>query len=130
MLKYVANTIKRFHHKHPQKQQDQPYPQIKPSYRSKAQYSLGAGESPLLTPANKTFVQEVTVTFLYYARYVVAKMLTALGSITNQQANPTKNTIKKVTQFLDYAASHPDTIITCNASNMVLAGQSDASYLS
>ena len=57
-------------------------------------------------------------------------MLTTLGSITTQQANPTKNTMKKVTQFLDYSASHPEAIITYNASNMVLAGHSYASYLS
>ena len=38
--------------------------------------------------------------------------------------------MKKVKQFLDYAATHPDAIITYHASNMVLAGHSDASYLS
>ena len=32
--------------------------------------------------------------------------------------------------FLDYAASHPDAIITLNAIDMVLAGHIDASYLS
>ena len=37
--------------------------------------------------------------------------------------------MKKVTQFLYYAASHPDAIITYNTSNMVIAGHSDASYL-
>ena len=36
----------------------------------------------------------------------------------------------KVKQFLDYAATHPDAIITYHASDMVLAGHSDASYLS
>ena len=36
----------------------------------------------------------------------------------------------KVTQFLDYAATHPDAIVTYHASNMVLAGHSNASYLS
>ena len=38
--------------------------------------------------------------------------------------------MKKVKHFLDYAASHPDTIITHRASDMVLAAHSDASYLS
>jgi hypothetical protein len=55
-------------------------------------------------------------------------MLTALGSLAMQQANPTVNTIK-VRQFLDYAATHPDAIITYHASNMVLAGHSNALYL-
>ena len=57
-------------------------------------------------------------------------MLTALGSLATQQANPTQNTMKKVKQLLDYAATHPDAIVTYNASDMVLAAHSDASYLS
>ncbi len=47
-----------------------------------------------------------------------------------QQANPTQNTKKLVHQFLDYATTHPDAIITYQASDMVLTGHSDASYLS
>ena len=47
----------------------------------------------------KSFVQEVTGTFLYYTGAVDATMLTALGSIETQQANPTKNTMKKSHSF-------------------------------
>jgi hypothetical protein len=57
-------------------------------------------------------------------------MLTALSSIATQQANPTENTMIKVKQFLDYAFTHPDAIVTFQASDMVLAAHSDASYLS
>ena len=57
-------------------------------------------------------------------------MLPALGTIATQQANPTKNTMAKVQQFLDYAASHPDAIITYHANNMVLVCHSNASDLS
>jgi hypothetical protein len=57
-------------------------------------------------------------------------MPTALGSITTQQANPTKNTMIKVKQFLDYVFTHPNAIVTYQASGMVLAAHSDASYLS
>ena len=56
-------------------------------------------------------------------------MLAALGSLATQQANPTQNTMKKVKQLLDYAAMHPDAIVTYNASDMVLAAHNDASYL-
>ena len=99
MLKYVANTIKRFHHKHPRKLQDRPYPHTKPSYKAKSQYSPNVDDSPLLTPADKKFVQEVTGTFLYYARAVDATMLTSIISIATQQANPTENTMKKSHSF-------------------------------
>ena len=57
-------------------------------------------------------------------------MLPALSAIASNQANPTEETMKKTKQFLDYAASHPDAIITYKASKMVLATHSDASYLS
>ena len=97
MLRYVVNAIKRFHHKHPQKPQDQPYPHIKIIYRSKTQYSPNADNSPVLTSDDKIFSQEVNGTFLHCARAVNATILTALGSIATQQANLTENTIKKVT---------------------------------
>jgi hypothetical protein len=69
-------------------------------------------------------------TFLYYARCIDSTMLTALGSLATQQANPATNTKKLVHPFVDYAATHPDAIITYQASNTVLAGHSDTSYLS
>ena len=57
-------------------------------------------------------------------------MLPELGSIASQQANPTELKMQKSKQLLDYAATHPDSIITYSASDMVLAGNSEASYLS
>ena len=38
--------------------------------------------------------------------------------------------MKKVKQLLDYVAIHPYAILTHHASDMVLAGNSDTSYLS
>ena len=38
--------------------------------------------------------------------------------------------MRKIKQFLDYAATHPDTNVTYRASDMILAVHSDASYLS
>jgi hypothetical protein len=57
-------------------------------------------------------------------------MLPALGMLATQQATPTKNTMKKIKQFLDYASTNPNAVVTYHASNMVLARHSDASYLS
>jgi hypothetical protein len=82
-----------------------------------------------LSKEDKTYVQEVIGTFLYYARCVDASMLPALGMLATQQASPTKNTLKKIKQFLDFAATHPDAVVAYHANNMVLAGHSNASYL-
>jgi hypothetical protein len=68
--------------------------------------------------------------FLYYAWAVDCTMLTALGSLATQQANPTESTLAQIHQFLDYALSHPNAGITYCASDMILAAHSDTSYLS
>ena len=130
MLKYVPQALTRFKHRAPKKPQHQPHPHVKPKYGATKQYTPGADTSPLLSKEDKKYVQEVVGTFLYYARAVDCTMLPALSTIATQQANPTERTLAKVKQFLDYAATHPDAIITYRASNMVLVGHSDASYLS
>ena len=80
-------------------------------------------------PAGKNFIQEVTRKFLYYARAIDSTIIPALGSITTQQSAPTENNMKLVKKILNYAATHPDVIITYHASDMVLSAHSDASYL-
>ena len=130
MLDYVPDALVRFQHQAPRKPQHQPYPHVETTYGAKQQFAADDDTSPLLNAADKKFIQEVVGTFLYYARAVDATMLPALGSIATQQSKPTENTMKKVKQLLDYAATHPDAIITYRASNMVLAAHSDASYLS
>ena len=57
-------------------------------------------------------------------------MLVALSTIATAQDLPTEATMVKTKQFLDYAASHPDAILSFKASSMVLEIHSDASYLS
>ena len=57
-------------------------------------------------------------------------MLAALDSIETQQAIPKSKTMRKIKQLLDYAATHMDAAVTYRASNMVLAANIDAYYLS
>jgi hypothetical protein len=56
-------------------------------------------------------------------------MLTLLSALASKQAAPTENTMQDCLQFLDYAASQEDAIVTYQASDMKLAIHSDASYL-
>ena len=56
-------------------------------------------------------------------------MLPKLSTIAAEQVAPTVETMKKTKQFLDYAASHDETVITDKASSMVLVIHSDTSYL-
>ncbi len=130
MLEYVPEASVQFWHKAPQTPQHQPYPHVKPTYGAPCQYAEAHDTLDPLSKEEKTHVQEVIGTFLYYARCMDALMLLALGTLATQQASPTKNTMKKIKQFLDFAATHPDAVITYHASNMVLAGHSNALYLS
>ena len=127
---YCEKAGQRFHHPKPTKPQHQPYPSVPRTYGSKQQLCATADTSPALGKQQKTFVQEVIGVFLYYARAVDCTMLTALGSLATQQANPTTTTLDRVYQFLDYALSHPNAGVTYRASDMILAAHSDASYLS
>ena len=112
MLGYVAEDLTIFRHKHLRKTQDQTYPHTKQNYCAKAQYAKATDESPPLSKEHNVFVQEVTVTLLYYAREVDPTMLTSLGSIKSKQDNQTDQKIHKVKQLLDYASTQTDAVIT------------------
>ena len=85
-------------------------------------------DSPPLSKEETTYVQAVAGTLLYHARAVDSTILPALSTITTKQAKPTQETMKKVKQLLDYCATQEDTMITYNASKMILAVHSDAGY--
>ncbi len=77
----------------------------------------------------KTYVQAVTDTLLYYAQLVDSTILTTLNAIAMQQAAPTESTIKEIKQLLDYCTSQEEAIVTYHASDMIFAVHSDARYL-
>ena len=71
--------------------------------------------------ANKKNVCEISHrTFLFYARGVDGTLITPLSAIAGEQAKPTKKTMARVTQLLDYIASQEDAVLTYQASDMVL----------
>ena len=127
---YVEKALIRFNHIKPAKPQHQPHPHIPIEYGTKVQTSAPEDTSPKLGKEMTKFCQEVTGVFLYYARAVDSTMLVALSAIAAEQESPTEMTLTKVKQFLDYAATHPEAVVTYKASDMVLAIHSDTSYLS
>ncbi len=122
MLEYVPEALMRFQHKAPSTPQHQLYPHVKPTYCAICQYAEASDTSELQSKENKTYIQEVMGTFLYYARCMDSSILPALGTLATQQAMPTKNTMKKIEQFLDYVSTNPDAVVTYHASDIVLAG--------
>jgi hypothetical protein len=94
------------------------------------QHAKPPNEAPQLDKAGKKFIQEVTGVFLFLSRAVNGTMLTPLSSLASKQASPMELTMEKCLQFLDYAATQDNAILTYKASNMILAIHSNASYLS
>ncbi len=127
---YVEKALKRFQHPPPKVKQDQPHPHISKTYDAKVQHATAPDKTSLLDKKGKKFIQEVTGVFLFLARAVDSTMLTPLSTIASEQVAPTEKTMQKCLQFLDYAASQDDAIVTYRASDMKLAIHSDASYLS
>ena len=56
-------------------------------------------------------------------------MLVFLSAKASSQVSPIEATMDKTNDFLDYAASNPDAILSYSANGMFLAAHSDASYL-
>ena len=66
---------------------------------------------------------------MWYARSVDNVLHMALSALTSQQAKLTEQTMKRVTQFLQFVASQEPAVLTYRKSNMVLAVHSNVSYL-
>ncbi len=86
----MRKALTRFQHPPPTKQQDQPYPQVKPNYGTHTQYAQGKTSLLPLIRQGKKFIQEVCGVFLFLARAVDGGLLPALSSLASQQANPTE----------------------------------------
>jgi hypothetical protein len=127
---YVEKAQKRFQHPPPEVKQNQPHPHVSKNYGAKIQHATAPDDSSPLNKNGKKFIQEVTGVFLFLTRAVDSTMLTLLSALASEQATPTEKTMQKCLQFLDYAASQDDAIVTYRASDMKLAIHSDASYLS
>ncbi len=74
-------------------------------------------------------MQQVTGKFNWYTRGVDSTLLTPISALSAQQAKPTQATMKRVKQFLDYAATQKPAVTTFRVSDMVLAIHSNAGYL-
>ena len=107
-----------------------PYPSVPIKHGAKKQYAEEEDSGPVLGKDEIRFVQQVLGTFMYYPRAVDSTILVALSAIATEQQEPTKKTLERVHQFLDYCASNDNAILTYKPSDMVLSVHSDASYLS
>jgi hypothetical protein len=128
MAPYLQKALQQFDNIVPTHRHDSPYPHIEPKYGAKQQYAEYDTSVPVGKDEQK-YVQQVTGKFNWYARGVNGILLTPISALSAQQAKPTQTTMKRVKQFLDYAATQKPAVTTYRASDMVLAIHSDAGYL-
>ena len=127
---YIERALSRFQHKPHRSPEHSPHPWQRPNYGAKTQFAADPDETPALDAADKTRILEVLGTLLFYARAIDSTMLTAIGELATEQSQATKSTMEKLSQLLNYCAAHPDATVRFTASDMILAVESDASYLS
>ena len=126
---YVRQALARFRHKAPRSPQHSPHPCAKIDYGAKIQFAKEPNKTDM-TPLQLKWCQQVIGVFLFYARAIDATMLAAIGSIASHLSTSTwANISQNIHHFLDYAATHPDAILTFRASKMHLWIHTDASYL-
>ena len=125
----VTKALKQIKHESKRKQ-DAPYPAAPITYGAKKQYATQYSTAPPLDKKGKRFIQQVCGKFLFLGRAVDSTLLCPVSAIASQSSNPTKDTLEQTKQFLDYVATQEEAVLTYNASEMLLAAHSDASYLS
>jgi hypothetical protein len=131
MPHYVKKALLCFHHQSPGKPQHSPHQWNAPIYGAKTQFTTPTDPNfTQLTPKEKTYVQEVIGTFLFYAQAIDSNMLTTVGLLTsNLTLSPFLTLKHKIDQFLDYASTHPNASVKYVASQMHLWAHSNASCL-
>jgi hypothetical protein len=107
-----------------------PLPFTTPIYGTGVQLVAPEDTTPPLSAASATRLREIVGVFLFYAVAVDCTMLVALGRLASSQATPTEAVLPNLAHFLQYAASWPNASVVFHASDMLLAVDSDASYLS
>ena len=101
MAQYVMKQLVKYGHVAPAKPQHCPYSPNAIQYGKDNQAPTPSDESPLLDEAGKKRIQQIVGSFLYYARAVDPTTVMALSDLSSQQSAPTKNTMKRVNQFLE-----------------------------
>lgn len=121
---YAQRKLIKWQHQKPLQLQHSPYQAAPIIYRAKVQ-----APAPL-TPAQVKKVQEIVGAFIWYGQACAPTLTAALSAIAPRQTKGTDAVMAACHQFLDYLATHPNAAIQYKASDMVLAFNTDASYLS
>ena len=83
-----------------------------------------------LSPEKINHVQVIFGTFKWYGRACDPTLTASLIAIASRQSKGTEAVLASSHQLLDHLVTHPDAAIRYHASDMILAFDTDDSYLS
>ena len=129
MPTYIPNALGKLNHPDPTTPQFAPHRWNRPNYGATQQFAPLEDTTTTLPPSDKTRIQSITGTLLYYGRAVDSTILPAVNDIASTQARPTEQTVNKATMLLDYLKTYPQAKVRFYSSDMVLHADSDAAYL-
>ena len=125
----LQRVLQKYNHPTPCRVQHLPHAYCKIIYGATHQLISDDDTSEHLDEKCVKHIQGIIGSLLYYVHAVDNILLATLSTISSQQATATVNTEKAVNQLLNYVATYPKCGTTYQASTMVLASHSDASFL-
>jgi len=127
---YVDRKLIKYGHKKPKHPQHSPYLAAPIVYGAKVQSPVPSDKTALLSDKQIKHIQDIVGSFIWYSRACDPTLAAALSALGSRQSNATTSVQKAAHHLLDYLATHPSAAIRYHASDMVLAFDTDASYLS
>jgi hypothetical protein len=83
-----------------------------------------------VSPAEKTRIQQVVGSLLFYAKALDLSLFTAVCQLSSHQSTFTQHDLSSAHRLLNYSSSHPNFHKTIRPSSMALWACTDASFLS
>ena len=126
---YVQKKRTNYQHANPKNLQHSLYQAQPIQYGTKVQQPVKSDTSAPLSDEKTKWVQDIVGNFVWYSRVCDHTLAASLSAIASRQTKVTEYAMTACHQLLDYIATHPDASIWYHASDMILAFDTDVSYL-
>ena len=126
---YSQRRITKYQHANPKNPQHSPYQAQTIQYGTKVHQPVKSDTSAPLSDKKIKRVQDIVDTFVWYSCACDPTLAELLSAIASCQTKGTKDVMAACHQLLDYLATHPDAAIRYHVSDMIIAFDTDTSYL-
>ena len=127
---YTIKALTNYQHDIPTRPKHHPYKSTPIKYGDKVQHIVEPDTSAPLTKDEIKHFQDIIGTLLYCGQAVNPTIVTALSAISSFQAKGIEAVLNVFHQLLDCVAARTSATIRYHASDMILALDTEASYLS